>query len=46
MPTFNIYIKKNSNTVLFKGKLEDYTKYSDIHQKAFKQSQKGTFKVN
>ena len=46
MSTFKVYIKKNSNSVLFKGKFDDYTKYSDIHQKAFKQSQNATYKIN
>ena len=46
MATFKIYIKKNSNSVLLKGKFEDYTKFSELQQKINKQALASSFKGN
>jgi hypothetical protein len=46
MTTFKIYIRKDSNSVVIKGKLKDYDQFSDLRQKVFDSTQKATFKAN
>ena len=46
MSTFKVYIKKQSNSVVMKGKFDTFPKFSDLKKKVFTSTQSPSFKVN